>query len=944
MALTFAGRDTELARLERLWFEVRDGRGPRAVVVLADAGLGKTRLIHEFYRRCFAPSARDADPLGYWPDDLGSDGDNLLVQPAFERVRVDALLRHLWWGIRLPDPIGVNAAATGVLPGSVARDLLPHVDAVTRFQRGRQRTRRALATAADLAVDLAVDAVPFGGLVKSLLGAGAQWREQIAEARAEGDAAVRAARRDSDLHERLLADFRALLAGPEQQRVPTVLFIDDGQFSPHDRGLVTFVSAALDEMTAGAWPLLLLVTHWAREYHAPTDGSLAAALTRRRHLVLPLGPVTALADAARAALPGLTPAQVALLEERAGGNPRLLDELVRYLTSPRRRGSFVAADPRRALTPAGEAALAAASVDLHERVAARLAETPAALQRALALAAHQGAEFLPRVVAAVADALPALVLPDADPALGTPSSGDPIGEAERPHALVARPRPTLAAFVQRVVRDVALEFLPAFADPDAVDAALRAALRSLARAGYDADIADPDDRARFYALTAATFDTATDVSDRQLAAASWDGLIDAAASSGDVAAMHAAALRQVRVLAALPDEAHDGDLAWVRSALDALESVGDVDAAEPLLARFLTLTQATLAEVRDAWSTALHVDLHLRAAAFARLTQRPAQRRVHLDAAFAALGALPADDRDERILDLEARVARQLGHHQAQRGEPELAASLLAHAARIRAALADGDPAGRLALIEARVDALIQQTGSGGGWLVLDALDPLIDELRVLAAGDAAGTRAFVLAKALILRAGAQEALGRFDEAQRVSLEADALLRGILARTDTPDVRAALAHERFAASLRHERASDAPAAAAAAAEAIALLRPLIGMVPAARGQLIGALAQATDVAVAANDVGPARALAAEALTLARAAAGEGAGASELDLLLWVIRAALPLAIQDGEASARALIAEARAAAARIPPDRLWLAEGTLHAIDAFEAHLDARGA
>ena len=46
----FAGRELELARLERWWREADDGKG-RVVLITGEAGLGKSRIVHELWQR-----------------------------------------------------------------------------------------------------------------------------------------------------------------------------------------------------------------------------------------------------------------------------------------------------------------------------------------------------------------------------------------------------------------------------------------------------------------------------------------------------------------------------------------------------------------------------------------------------------------------------------------------------------------------------------------------------------------------------------------------------------------------------------------------------------------------------------------------------------------------------------------------------------------------------
>src|SRR5690606_42018813 len=90
--------------------------------------------------------------------------------------------------------------------------------------------------------------------------------------------------------------------------------------------------------------------------------------------VLRLGPVADLAPLLRRALPGLTTAQELALLERAGGNPRLLDELLRYALTQRGRALFVGRDPGGPLTERGLEELLSRGSPLEELVGRRFEE------------------------------------------------------------------------------------------------------------------------------------------------------------------------------------------------------------------------------------------------------------------------------------------------------------------------------------------------------------------------------------------------------------------------------------------------------------------------------------------------------------------------------------------------------------------------------------------
>ena len=89
--VAFYGRKDELQTLLSAWEAARKGK-PQWVSILAETGVGKTRLVQEFYR-CIssrnhlqskglsAGEVTDFDPDGYWPDDLPIERDKLGLNP-----------------------------------------------------------------------------------------------------------------------------------------------------------------------------------------------------------------------------------------------------------------------------------------------------------------------------------------------------------------------------------------------------------------------------------------------------------------------------------------------------------------------------------------------------------------------------------------------------------------------------------------------------------------------------------------------------------------------------------------------------------------------------------------------------------------------------------------------------------------------------------------------
>jgi hypothetical protein len=111
------------------------------VAIVAESGLGKTRLVQEFYR---VLAASEDGSRAYWPADLATRDDNLQLNPDPAACDNTRPVPFLWWGLRLPDPGARNQAIAGSLASSL-HSLTPHPRSrsVSMRMRPRGRWRRA---------------------------------------------------------------------------------------------------------------------------------------------------------------------------------------------------------------------------------------------------------------------------------------------------------------------------------------------------------------------------------------------------------------------------------------------------------------------------------------------------------------------------------------------------------------------------------------------------------------------------------------------------------------------------------------------------------------------------------------------------------------------------------------------------------------------------------
>lgn len=966
---TFCGREEQLETLLSCWQEVRSGlAGPRTVVLLAEAGLGKTRLAQQFYDRLVALEQNDA---GYWPPRLGVDGNNLLVNPPAASWDAAADMPFLWWGVRLPDPVGHNQVTTGALAAHVDGFLVPHLTAFHREQRRRQRLLQLAKVGGAVAADAILDLVPFLGLLKKvgevgleLKGIHDSWRQD----RRTLDAATLLEERRDSLVDQLIADLDKLFTGPAGRRVPAVILVDDAQFSASDAGVTAFLAALVPAMTAGRWPVLLLLTHWEREYvdgiesgapaglddggsraggYDPMGASPVAAIIdehSRQELdsvkVIRLAPIAGLEPLVTSQLPGLTSDQVGQLTERAGGNPRFLDEIVRVALDPRNRALFEGRNTTNAMTDAGVTALLAKSVRLHDVVAERFSGSPEAVQKAVALAGLQGAQFLRALVG------------DAEVSLGEAAASSAAAEkidvegalaaAEHRHAFVASLGWEQAAFSQRIYQEVAREFLPAFYDEDEAVAALRRAVSDVVTGTRLLDLSR-DAATQLWRLGVTLFEESQDVDERRIAAYCLHMLSQALKESGELQVAYVAALRQAALLDTLPDGRLDGDLAWLRAVNDTLAAVGDLDAQRDVLTRLVRLTGETYDDDVNTWSASMYAQALLDMADFYELIGERRSRADALSMAVDALASLEGHDEDIDSLETSLRLHRVHGEWFVEAGELERAVEVQdrAHAIATHLAAIDDGPGRRfdLAVVQRQVgrSALLRRDYQAAA----ADLEAAVANLRDLLGYDTTVTLEIQLASTLDDLAEAYDNEGRLAEAEALLLESLALMRRHLSMApEASRTRYNLADslERVAQVRRSRGSLDS--AWDVSREAVELRRAVVDQLgtSAASADLGFSLARAAEVAGKRAAFGEGYGHAREALELLRGVHERDDSARSVWRLLFAIKVALPFEMsRAGLAAARALLHEADTVYAGLPAEARGTAGPLMSHIETLRA-------
>lgn len=523
-SLHFCDREQELQQLIDCWHSASDPASPEPhlVVIKGERGLGKTRLALEFYR--WLSSNQDLQSHeSYWPNALSIFGRNLEVNPNPQLCNFASPIPYLWWGVRCADQESENSVAGDAI-ASHDRLIAPHL--VTLSMRSMMESRAISITKAWLSVG--VDAAASALQVDTVLSVGKAISESIKIIK-EGLDETGPAHARSAFSKHALSRSDALLVDLEKvfnpalrsyARTPGVIFVDDAQFCAEDPALPSFLERLLTLAGTQKWPVMILATHWRREFTAwsgeparSSQYSLPQIITRAASsdadLVLREIDLTVVADlgpALRQRFLGLTHHQQRQILERAGGNPRFLEQMMALMSET--EDYFVDIDTAEPLTEEGLEEILRATPDIFATVMKRMRAAPEEVQQALGLASAQGMRFLPRMVTEMGVSL-----------LGH-QLADHLAAAEDPYSMVvnARSDSRVGTFSERLVQEVATKrrrSLASIGGEQKICSALRERLCMLIdNPNTEQDYSD-DERLVAYRLALREFGTARNKPDKR---------------------------------------------------------------------------------------------------------------------------------------------------------------------------------------------------------------------------------------------------------------------------------------------------------------------------------------------------------------------------------------------------------------------------------------------
>ena len=339
--LPFFGREAELKLLHDALHAATDPttRTPQIVTFVAETGVGKSRIIQEFYRQLTV--SKTWDPDNFWPDAFQSHATQLRVNPEFPTdYAPDGPPRFLWLGMRWYNVRDRIVTSSLTLP-TIKEQMLSFNQRITTMRSRLQRVLDAgkaelyELTAIRGALNAILNFVLYGDQISALF----EYGERI------GYELIGATPPPPSLPEQLQELF---LAWFNTTDTPIILWLDDAMWM--DAEAIAFFTELMRTARTKRWPILLVATSWPMEWNQFSDDFFL------KHDTAHVTHISNATDAELQALlltafPQLPHDHVVLLVEKAGGNfLTMIENIVELRNIPK---YFVQSDPIQALSPVG---------------------------------------------------------------------------------------------------------------------------------------------------------------------------------------------------------------------------------------------------------------------------------------------------------------------------------------------------------------------------------------------------------------------------------------------------------------------------------------------------------------------------------------------------------------------------------------------------------------
>ena len=275
----FVGRTNELKQIQSCWANVCQGQ-PQVINLIADTGVGKTRLVQAFYEWLSTAPEQGGGigNQGYWPDELGVGRQRVVNPPLEDFAEFDLKEKRipwLWWGMYWTDADGENDCALSRFQGA----LEAHLQMLELERRFKLNTLSAIGDfVRDEGLNQVAELIPGGSQVVNVYSlakkiVASRKGQQEKRKGLGGQSQHQQEALANDIIERLQVVFNP--KKKDVPRVPMVLFLDDIHFATDISGdgfTLQFLDRLVRQAALEQWPLLIISTHWKGPWQAHRQG------------------------------------------------------------------------------------------------------------------------------------------------------------------------------------------------------------------------------------------------------------------------------------------------------------------------------------------------------------------------------------------------------------------------------------------------------------------------------------------------------------------------------------------------------------------------------------------------------------------------------------------------------------------------------------------------
>jgi hypothetical protein len=268
----FIGRDKELAKLLDIYEDTKAGN-TNVVILEADTGIGKTRLIQELYHYL---TIYDDEP-NYWPDNLEDTKHTMTIVPEFEVLENNAELQMpwMWVAMRCQNQDERNSHYHTTALNQIRKQIKLHLGGLIEQKRQSADNRKAVRNGVSLfvnyafpgsgaAVSLIADILTGldSGLhtYESLKNMWGNWRNNKDNQHRDRNA-ILAQQEYTSFIDQTMDIFSAILStNKKEHKLPLILVVDDAQWA--DPLTLAFTKRLVETGVEKQWPILILCTCW----------------------------------------------------------------------------------------------------------------------------------------------------------------------------------------------------------------------------------------------------------------------------------------------------------------------------------------------------------------------------------------------------------------------------------------------------------------------------------------------------------------------------------------------------------------------------------------------------------------------------------------------------------------------------------------------------------